>query len=157
MQRISAWISQEPESAWPSAPANLRRNPCSSLEMPQQQSGENGSPAPQQLRRPVNTDRMDSDHCEPMEHYDHGSGHVDRPMPLFGVGGPGQSGVEEDPGVLPAMSGAARAVAARECKRLLDRGRVWFVQEKLGLTCELVHFVEREVTPENALLLAFRA
>lgn len=65
--------------------------------------------------------------------------------------------VKEGLGPFPALSHEAKAKAARECKRLLDRGRVWFVQEKLRLSCELVHFVERKVTPENALLLAYRA
>lgn len=114
-------------------------------------------PSPQQPHRPV-----DSDHCDGTEHCDDGSERTheaydaNRTRPLAGAGAPRQRD-EEDLGALPALSAAAKATAARDCKRLLDRGRVWFVQGKLGLTCEIVHFVEREVTPENALLLAFRA
>lgn len=74
----------------------------------------------------------------------------------IGSSGSSHKEAEEGPGPFPALSHAAKAKAARECKRLLDRGRVWFVQEKLRLTCDLVHFVERKVTPENALLLAYR-
>lgn len=58
--------------------------------------------------------------------------------------------------VLAALTPAEKARAARECKRLLDRGRRAFVEERLGLESEVVHFVGREVTPENALLLGFR-
>lgn len=60
-------------------------------------------------------------------------------------------------GVLfPALSAVEKARAARECKRLLDHGRKAFLEDRLGLRSEVVHFVEKEVTPENALLLAFR-
>ena len=63
---------------------------------------------------------------------------------------------QQGPGALPALTVAEKASAARECKRLLDGGRMCFLQERLGLQSEVVHFVEREVTPENALLLGFR-
>lgn len=71
-----------------------------------------------------------------------------------------QAGGESDAGGtagrFPALSAAQKARAARECKRLLDVGRMEFVEEQLGLRAEVVHFVERDVTPENALLLGFR-
>ena len=63
---------------------------------------------------------------------------------------------QEAPGAFPSLTAAEKASAARECKRLLDGGRMAFLQERLGLRSEVVHFVEREVTPENALLLGFR-
>lgn len=63
---------------------------------------------------------------------------------------------QQGPGAFPALTVAEKASAARQCKRLLDGGRMSFLQERLGLRSEVVHFVEREVTPENALLLGFR-
>lgn len=65
-------------------------------------------------------------------------------------------GGEDGPGVFPALSATEKARAARECKRLLDHGRKAFLEDRLGLRSEVVHFVEKEITPENALLLAFR-
>lgn len=62
----------------------------------------------------------------------------------------------DGPGVFPALSATEKARAARECKRLLDHGRKAFLEDRLGLRSEVVHFVEKEITPENALLLAFR-
>ncbi|CAN0322389.1 unnamed protein product, partial [Hapterophycus canaliculatus] len=55
-----------------------------------------------------------------------------------------------------SLTPAEKAKAARECKRLLDRGRMAFIEARLGLRSEIVHFVGREITPENALLLGFR-
>lgn len=63
------------------------------------------------------------------------------PKPLLALGG---------------LTPAEKSRAARECKRLIDRGRRAFIEERLGLKSEVVHFVGREVTPENALLLGFR-
>lgn len=51
---------------------------------------------------------------------------------------------------------AAKVHAARECKRLLDTGRRAFLEDMLGLDSELVHFVGKDVTPENVLLLAYQ-
>lgn len=65
-------------------------------------------------------------------------------------------GGEDGPGLFPALSATEKARAARECKRLLDHGRKAFLEDRLGLRSEVVHFVEKEITPENALLLAFR-
>lgn len=62
----------------------------------------------------------------------------------------------EGAGAFPALGAAEKARAARECKRLLDRGRVAFVEERLGLRAEIVHFVGKEISPENALLVGFR-
>ncbi|CBJ31916.1 conserved unknown protein [Ectocarpus siliculosus] len=59
--------------------------------------------------------------------------------------------------VLAPLTPSEKAVAARGCKRLLDRGRRAFIEERLGLRSEIVHFVGSDVTPENALLLGFRA
>ncbi|CAM9849682.1 unnamed protein product, partial [Scytosiphon promiscuus] len=56
----------------------------------------------------------------------------------------------------PSLTPAEKAKAARECKRLLDRGRMAFIQARLGLRSEIVHFVGRDITPENALLLGFQ-
>eukprot|EP00903_Cladosiphon_okamuranus_P022259 g20469.t1 len=56
---------------------------------------------------------------------------------------------------LPGLTPVEKVTAARECKRLIDRGRRAFIEERLGLASEVVHFVGREVTPENALLLGF--
>ncbi|CAB1116556.1 unnamed protein product [Ectocarpus sp. CCAP 1310/34] len=59
--------------------------------------------------------------------------------------------------VLVPLTPSEKAAAARGCKRLLDRGRRAFIEERLGLCSEIVHFVGSDVTPENALLLGFRA
>lgn len=59
-------------------------------------------------------------------------------------------------GAMGGLSAAEKAAAARMCKRLIDRGRQVFLEQELGLQVELVHFVDREVTPENALLLGFQ-
>ncbi|CAN0386425.1 unnamed protein product, partial [Ectocarpus sp. 13 AM-2016] len=58
---------------------------------------------------------------------------------------------------LVPLTPSEKAAAARGCKRLLDRGRTAFIEERLGLRSEIVHFVGSDVTPENALLLGFRA
>jgi len=42
----------------------------------------------------------------------------------------------------------------RECKRLLDYGRVMWLREH-GFEAELVHFCGSDVSPENCLLLAW--
>lgn len=55
-----------------------------------------------------------------------------------------------------SLTPVEKAKAARECKRLLDAGRRAFIEERLGLTSEIVHFVGKDITPENALLLGFR-
>ncbi|CAN0143904.1 unnamed protein product [Ectocarpus sp. 8 AP-2014] len=59
--------------------------------------------------------------------------------------------------MLAPLTPSEKAAAARGCKRLLDRGRRAFIEERLGLRSEIVHFVGSDVTPENALLLGFRA
>ncbi|CAM9650899.1 unnamed protein product [Ectocarpus sp. 4 AP-2014] len=59
--------------------------------------------------------------------------------------------------VLVPLTPSEKVAAARGCKRLLDRGRRAFIEERLGLHSEIVHFVGSDVTPENALLLGFRA
>lgn len=55
-----------------------------------------------------------------------------------------------------SLTPVEKAKAARECKRLLDAGRRTFIEEQLGLTSEIVHFVGRDISPENAVLLGFR-
>lgn len=59
-------------------------------------------------------------------------------------------------GAMGELNAAEKATAARMCKRLIDKGRQAFLERELGLEVELVHFVDREVTPENALLLGFQ-
>lgn len=59
--------------------------------------------------------------------------------------------------VFVPLTPSEKAAAARGCKRLLDRGRRAFIEKRLGLRSEIVHFVGSDVTPENALLLGFRA
>ena len=47
-----------------------------------------------------------------------------------------------------------RERVGRECKRLLDMGRVIWLR-KQGLSAELVHFCKPQVSPENCLLIAW--
>ncbi|CAN0403335.1 unnamed protein product, partial [Phaeothamnion confervicola] len=50
-----------------------------------------------------------------------------------------------------------RTLLGRRCKRLIDAGRVEFLQEELGLsTARIVQYCDARVTPENALILASR-
>ena len=53
------------------------------------------------------------------------------------------------------LSAGEKEEIGRCCKRLLDVGRLRFVQDQLGLEAELVSYAPRSVTPENALLLAW--
>lgn len=41
------------------------------------------------------------------------------------------------------------------CKRLIDAGRLQFLRD-LGFQTEMVHYCPERVSPENALLLAWR-
>jgi len=51
----------------------------------------------------------------------------------------------------------AKAALGRACKRLIDAARAAYVRDVLGLPgAEVRHFVEREVTPENAVVVAGR-
>ena len=68
----------------------------------------------------------------------------------------GEMRVECASGRLDALSTLERAVLGRRCKRLIDFGRVVYVQRVLGLQCELLHYCDAGTTPENALLLAWR-
>ena len=72
--------------------------------------------------------------------------------------GRSEIGTEEqrDLGAVRGLGPTEKSVAARECKRLLDRGRQAFLEWEVGLRSEMLHFVGKEVTPENALLLGFR-
>mmetsp|Transcript_38140 Transcript_38140/g.69753 ORF Transcript_38140/g.69753 Transcript_38140/m.69753 type:complete len:106 (+) Transcript_38140:340-657(+) len=49
-----------------------------------------------------------------------------------------------------------RAAVGRKCKRLLDAGRLAFLESIQGFEVCLVHYCSPEVSPENALLLAWR-
>ena len=50
---------------------------------------------------------------------------------------------------------ADQAVLGRQCKRLVDLGRMQFLRE-LGFRTELVHYCPEEVSLENALIIAWR-
>ncbi|GLD94481.1 hypothetical protein PINS_up003092 [Pythium insidiosum] len=54
------------------------------------------------------------------------------------------------------ISKADRALLGRQCKRILDAGRVEFLRN-YGLQAELVHYCDIEDSVENCLLLAWRA
>jgi tRNA:m4X modification enzyme len=43
----------------------------------------------------------------------------------------------------------------RMCKRLIDVGRIHFIEQSLGMHCRLVTYVSRDVTPENVVLVAY--
>ena len=43
-----------------------------------------------------------------------------------------------------------------QCKRLVDHGRVCYLRQR-GYQCRLVYFVPEECSPENALLLCWKA
>jgi tRNA:m4X modification enzyme len=47
-----------------------------------------------------------------------------------------------------------RAVLGRMCKRLIDRGRLEFLLS-IGFCAEIVHYCSEEISPENALLVAW--
>jgi tRNA:m4X modification enzyme len=53
------------------------------------------------------------------------------------------------------LSADERAQLGRQCKRLIDMGRVKFLQS-MGLRAEVVHYCETDVSPENALVIAWR-
>jgi tRNA:m4X modification enzyme len=53
------------------------------------------------------------------------------------------------------LSTAERTQLGRQCKRLIDVGRVKYL-ESVGLNAEVVHYVETSVSPENALILAWK-
>ena len=42
-----------------------------------------------------------------------------------------------------------------QCKRLLDAGRVAYLQSLPGFDAKLVHYIGEEVSPENCMLLVF--
>lgn len=130
MRRISAWISLEPN-------AGTRKNndypaSCPSSQTPAAATGPGSSPL-EVLR----------------------NGHEEAERDESDEGLHSKKGEEEHMTFL-ALTAAEKARAARQCKRLLDRGRAVFVEERLRLETAMVHFVAREITPENALLLGFR-
>lgn len=52
----------------------------------------------------------------------------------------------EWPAGFQALSLRAKGQAARDRKRLMDRGRMAFIEESLGLTSEVAHFVGKQVS-----------
>ena len=58
-------------------------------------------------------------------------------------------------GKMWGLSPAERTELGRQCKRLIDVGRVKYL-ESCGLKAEVVHYVETDVSPENALILAWK-
>lgn len=154
MRRVSAWINLEPLVAATVEPLSEEGEPHSSTPT---REGREGISQPPSCTAPSGTVVHDPNGprnangtcgCE--------DGNI-RPEGAMEAEAQGADGAAQDgPRGFPALSAAEKAAAARECKRLLDRGRMWFVEKRLGLRCEIVHFVERTVTPENALLLGFR-
>eukprot|EP00927_Polykrikos_kofoidii_P015474 TRINITY_DN16883_c0_g1_i1.p1 TRINITY_DN16883_c0_g1~~TRINITY_DN16883_c0_g1_i1.p1 ORF type:complete len:578 (-),score=72.01 TRINITY_DN16883_c0_g1_i1:14-1747(-) len=55
-----------------------------------------------------------------------------------------------------SQAAAARAELGHLCKRLIDEGRLAWMRDS-GWNCRLVRFVDRQTSPENALLLAWPA
>ena len=47
----------------------------------------------------------------------------------------------------------ARESIGIQCKRLIDAGRVWYLQQK-GFDVEQCHYVDKEVSLENTLIVA---
>jgi tRNA:m4X modification enzyme len=56
---------------------------------------------------------------------------------------------------LSVEDAAARVRVGRNCKRLLDAGRLDYTQRELGLCGHLVTYCDETVSPENTLLLAW--
>jgi tRNA:m4X modification enzyme len=57
----------------------------------------------------------------------------------------------------PEMSAAERAARVRIgrlCKRLIDAGRVNFLQERMGLRVKLMQYCDEDISAENVLLIA---
>lgn len=67
-------------------------------------------------------------------------------------GGRGDQAEEGAPGELSA---AEKVALGRDCKRLIDAGRMHFLRQR-GFCAELVHYADPGTTPENALLVAWR-
>ena len=51
---------------------------------------------------------------------------------------------------------ATQKELGRQIKRLIDLGRVKYLQQFLGFEAEIVYYCPPEVSPENALLLAWK-
>ena len=51
------------------------------------------------------------------------------------------------------LSVAERQEIGFRCKRVLDMGRVAYLQS-MGLQAQLVYYVDRTISPENAVLIA---
>lgn len=160
MRRVSAWISLEPEAC-------LRKNnPCEHHPV---DSPLKGSECPPFLPPSLSEgcDRADISGDRP----DHRCTHEGTAAEFLGElrGEEGGNLADElnhyidqgdnndqSLGAMGGLNAAEKAAAARMCKRLIDRGRQAFLERELGLQVELVHFVDVEVTPENALLLGFQ-
>lgn len=65
-----------------------------------------------------------------------------------GAGDGGAQAVDE-------LSAPEKVALGRDCKRLLDAGRLHFLRQH-GFRAELVHYADSGTTPENALLVAWR-
>jgi tRNA:m4X modification enzyme len=42
----------------------------------------------------------------------------------------------------------------RACKRILDRGRLEYIEKMLGMNARLVYYVDESISLENVLLVA---
>lgn len=51
------------------------------------------------------------------------------------------------------LSIAEREEIGRQCKRLLDIGRLWYLESK-GMSAKLFYYVDRSISLENVALLA---
>ncbi len=51
------------------------------------------------------------------------------------------------------MTGRERAVVGMHCKRLIDLGRVEYLNNN-GYNAKLVYYCDAKVTPENVMLIA---